>query len=93
MNELYEPYTYKTKYYGWFYFCPVYVYDPGVEDNIGWEYRHWVFMPLMWLAETLATIWMFVVSLFGIEPNWMIIVSDIIEDKRIPEKETNDNQS
>lgn len=89
-----EPWEYKTKYYGWYYFCPVYVYDPELEYEMGWDYRHWSLQPVMWLAEVIGQIWMSTVSLFGIEPNWMIFVGDIIEDKRTPEeKELNDNQS
>ena len=61
------------KYYGWFYFCPVYVYDPDSEAP-GLEARHPILEPLFWLSERFGDLCCVAVSLLGYEPAWMIRV-------------------
>lgn len=73
--------NYQTKHKGWFYFCPVYVYDADSEGP--WlEPRHWSLDPAMWLAHHFGGFCIFVASLFGHEPMWCIKVGRLLEGKR-----------
>ena len=72
---------YKTKHDGWFYFCPVHVYDfeseaPGIEP------RHWSLEPALWAAQHFGGFCIFVASMFGAEPAWCIRLGKTLEDNR-----------
>jgi hypothetical protein len=70
--------SYKTKHEGWFYGCPVYIYD-AYSEGPGLEPRHWTLIPLFWLSENFGGTVMFLASLLGAEPAWMIGIGKRLE--------------
>lgn len=71
--------THTTKHKGWFYLCPVFIYDVESEClNI--KERHWSLMLWLMLNFAIAEFVNLVVMLFGYEPGVMLSIGDKVEE-------------